>query len=313
MDRGAELCQGLAVIDVAEQASALYPRVASVTCLPTPLTGIVKQPIVSGSTDALLFIHGFRTTFQEGVVTAGLLSRFLSKDTIPVAFSWPAGLSTFWIGSAYFGERESADMSVPDLKNVLLHLCSVKGLKRIHLVGHSTGTWLLCRALEELVREGRLPVPSGASIGQVILASADIDLGVFRARFAPIAEQLHADRITVYVNPNDTILGLSSMLRAEVAPRLGKLRIDNPEHDLKLSGTQIVDVSPIAGIESLGHSYLLSNPRITEDLILTLRGQSPLVRRLIPGSNPQSFYLKEDDVETTPSVAEPQRIYHGRF
>ncbi|HMS17087.1 MAG TPA: alpha/beta hydrolase [Planctomycetota bacterium] len=307
-DRNSEVLTGLAIAEVTAFGKALYPFVSSVSERNESTGELVTRSMNLHGSEALIYVHGFSTTFQEGIATAALLGRLLDASIIPIAFSWPAGVPTIWIGSAYLAERESADLSVPAFKDMLRELCSTEGLSRVHLVGHSTGCWLICRALEELAMEGN-PLGMGPGrIGEVILAAADIDLDVFKTRFLPHVHKPLADRISIYINLDDHVLGISSILRASVAPRIGQIDLSDSSHGIATSGIELIDVTRVRNKPNMGHSYLISSQPVCRDVIAILKGATGEMRNLTPGPAPHSFIMEDDEPDTTPSDT---RFYHG--
>lgn len=292
-DRSDRVLRGIAHVDAAVRDGALFPELAAAEASSDrALSEILLEACDATPADAVLYVHGFHTTFAESVASASLVGAFLGGGVLPVAFSWPAGIDTLWIGSAYMAERESADLSVPRFNRVLQDLRAASCIRRVHLIGHSTGAWLLCRGLEDLVRDGSLHGEGLAPIGEIVLASADIDMDVFRERFLPAAAGIAATRITAYINSRDRVLGLSSLLRARVALRLGEAPLRDLRQVSGIAPVEYVDITSLGGMPNLGHSYLLATRRISEDLVLVLRGTPPSRRQLLPGPFPGSYTLE---------------------
>ncbi len=88
---------------------------------------------------------------------------------------------------------------------------------KIHLVGFSMGTYLLTRALMELVDRGQ----DLSRIGAVILISADIDAQDFKDLYFPKLKKALGGRLVLYVSGRDKALVLSSDFHRG-RPRLGQ-------------------------------------------------------------------------------------------
>ena len=293
-ERGGELLRGMAITELAHHDGWIHPTVIAMEQVDVATGRIVTDALNLNGEEAIVYIHGFHTSFQEAIVTGAIMGRFLPLRFMPVVFSWPAGIESTFLASAYFAERESADLSVLAFKQMISELCALKNIKKIHLVAHSTGAWILCRGLEELIREGRgHEFEEQNRLGQIVLASADIDLDVFRHRFAPIAPRLRADRITAYVATDDQVLGISSFLRADLAPRVGEINIENEEHLRGLESITLIDVTDLDGKANLGHSYLISQPRVCSDLLAILMGVPNQDRNLEQGSAANIYRLEE--------------------
>jgi esterase/lipase superfamily enzyme len=48
--------------------------------------------------EVVLFVHGYRNTFEDAVLTTGELCHFLGREFVCTAFTWPAGDSLFGYG-----------------------------------------------------------------------------------------------------------------------------------------------------------------------------------------------------------------------
>jgi esterase/lipase superfamily enzyme len=126
-------------------------------------------------------------------------------------------------------------------------------------------------------------------IGNVVLMAPDLDPDVAVAKVfkvwsdpdipygpAPnprvVLERMHG-RITLYVSPDDKALATSGWLFGSLV-RLG--RIDKasltPEQLEHLRAIGFIDVIQVQGTTDLfGHSYFVSNPEVSSDLIALLR------------------------------------------
>ncbi|MDZ7711490.1 MAG: alpha/beta hydrolase [Roseovarius sp.] len=221
----------------------------------------------SGRRDILFYVHGFNSRFDDTMETLARLWEATEATTVPVAFSWPAGNPGAF---AYFKDRESGEFSIFHLKQTLRVLASVPGLRRIHVVAHSRGSQVVTTALREMViaerAAGRDPRAS-LKVDNLILAAPDLDFSIARQRL--IAERFGPafGRITVYINPGDSALGLAQVLLAGVRfgrISFGQLGASEREIFKSIRNVHFINVSGVVGGSS--HNYFKQNPEVLHDM-----------------------------------------------
>ncbi len=227
----------------------------------------------------LLYIHGFNNDFDDGVGTLASIWHYAGRRSLPVLFSWPAGNDG---PLAYFRDIESGEFSVFHLKEFMRILADVPEVKRIDIVAHSRGSAVMSAALRELMLEsrgaGRDP-RRDMKTGVLVLAAADLDIGVTRQRL--VAERFADgfEQINIYTNPDDGALRLSRLIGN--VTRLGGI---DPE---KLSEREVRDLESARNVNivmvdggsvQLGHAYFRENPAVLSDIVLALR------TRAMPGT-----------------------------
>ena len=221
----------------------------------------------SGQRDILLYVHGFNSLFEETLETTARLWQATGQHALPVAFSWPAGNPGIF---GYFKDSVSGEFSIFHLKETLRVLSDLPGLDRIHIVAHSRGTDVVTTALRELIIEaraaGRNPRES-LRVATLILAAPDLDFSVVRQRL--IAEHFGPafGRITVYMNPQDSALGLAQLLMA--GTRFGRLSFDqlgDNEREIfrRIRNVHFINVSGVTGQSS--HTYFRNNDEVLADM-----------------------------------------------
>ncbi len=224
--------------------------------------------------EAFLYVHGYQNSFDyaAGVVTE--FWHFGGRVGVPILYSWPAGSPGLLKG--YNHDRESGEFTILHLKQLIRALSQMPELRRIHVIAHSRGTDVAASALRELVIEerggGRIARDT-FKLGQVILASPDIDLDVVFQRFEGERFFQAAEHITIYVSREDRAIGMAEWLYRS-RQRLGKVRPEDLSRDqlskiAQVGRVDIVDARVETGF--LGHSYYHSNPAVSSDLILLLR------------------------------------------
>ncbi len=167
-----------------------------------------------GMREAVVFVHGFNSTFAEGLYRFAQLHHDMELPGVPVHYSWPSRGTP--LGYAY--DRDSALFARDGLER-LLHEVTAAGADRVHLVAHSMGSALTMEALRQLaIRKDRSVM---SRIGGVILISPDIDVDVFRAQAQAVGKL--PQPFVIFTSAQDRALGLSARLAGEAA-RLGNLR-----------------------------------------------------------------------------------------
>lgn len=232
-----------------------------------------------GLNRVLVYIHGFNNSFDDGVGTLANIWHYSGRRSLPVAYSWPAGNDGLL---AYFRDAEAGDFSVFHVKEFLRTLASVPEVDRIDIVAHSRGTAVMTDALRELIIEARAKGqdPSVAlKTGILVLAAADLDVGVAQQRL--VAERFADgfEQINIYANPDDRALNLSRIIGN--VGRLGS--VDTSVGEGSDFG-QLVEENKVNVIvveepeRGLGHAYFRENPAVMSDMVLALR------TRKLPGT-----------------------------
>ena len=193
----------------------------------------------------------------------------------------------------YNFDRESAEYAVEDLLKVIRIVAGRRASTRIHLIAHSRGTDTLASALAELSVEAYSLQSSPDRefhIGNVVLVAPDLDgdvaltkiFKVFSDPDLPFGGKAAPDavippspglRVTFYVSPDDKALATSNWLSGSIA-RLGRIdatmfSADQIEAIALLRAVDIVEVRGTT--DFFGHSYFISNPQASSDIIATLR------------------------------------------
>ncbi|RXM39644.1 hypothetical protein BOQ62_10765 [Chryseobacterium sp. CH21] len=182
--------------------------------------------------DVLIFIHGYLYDFDDELkAILDLKKIFIDNPASPVEHilfvSWPASGSM--IPLSYFDDKASSINSGASLMRMfyfytqfLKDIFSNRDLKpcnqRIHIMAHSLGNRVLQSMLYSLKRENILRV-----IDQVLLLNADVSYKVFEDSEDSYNKlPLLANRISIYLNRQDLILGASQFTKNILTPRLGK-------------------------------------------------------------------------------------------
>jgi esterase/lipase superfamily enzyme len=208
---------------------------------------------------ALVFVHGYNTGFDDAVYRLTQIAHDSGYPGTPVLFSWASGAST----TSYVYDKESA-AAARDQLEVTLKLLSQSGARRIDIVAHSMGTWVTMETLRQLAIEGDRDL--GGKLGDVVLASPDIDVDVFKSQMRRYGKP---DKpFIVLLSDDDRALRLSGLL-AGSQPRVGDYK--NAAGDLTNYGVTVVDLSNAKGVDRFNHTKFADNPNLVKLLGQRLR------------------------------------------
>jgi esterase/lipase superfamily enzyme len=200
---------------------------------------------------ALVFVHGYRTPFDNSAYRAGQIVHDSGYNGTPVLFSWASTGRTV----DYIYDNNSATVARDGLEQTL-RLLHAAGATRIDIVAHSMGNWLTMETLRQLALSGDRTIRG--SLGDVILASPDIDVDVFKSQLRRIGKMDLP--ITVIVSRDDRAL-LASSIIAGNRPRVGDYGDDSALASL---GVTVVDISGVSSGDSLNHAKFADNPLMVQ-------------------------------------------------
>ncbi|WP_247455905.1 alpha/beta hydrolase [Bradyrhizobium sp. 166] len=214
-----------------------------------PVSGDVGDLVAqAGGGDVLIYVHGFKQTFETAVLDGAHLSDGIKFRGRTMVFSWPSKAGLF----DYAYDRDSAMWSRDEFERVLSTLVSAPGTGRVNIVAHTMGTMLSLESLRQLYARYGDTVTS--KIGAVVFAAPDIDMDVFSSaiqRIGPLA-----GKITVIAATNDRALALSGQIAG------GMTRVGAAEKAvIARLGVRVVDASA-EGWGIINHDLFLSNAEV---------------------------------------------------
>jgi esterase/lipase superfamily enzyme len=195
----------------------------------------------------LLFVHGFNTRFDEAVYRFAQVVHDSGASVTPLLFTWPSRGRLF----DYAYDRDSATYSRDALETVLQALAKSPKVGTISVMAHSMGNFLLVEALRQMsIRDGSI----SPKIKDIMLASPDIDVDVFRRQIAEIEQNDKSPPITLFVSQDDRALGFSRMLAGN-EPRIGAVDpTQEPYRSILEQGhVHVVDLTAIKSDDSFNH------------------------------------------------------------
>ena len=214
---------------------------------------------------ALIFVHGFNTTFDFALFRTAQIAYDLKFDGAPFCYSWPSGGGL----ASYTFDRERSGQSVKFLKEYIELVLDQTGAEAVSVVAHSMGNQPMLQVLKDL----KAARPKGLVFNQIILAAPDVD----RDSFGDITSEIQglAKNITLYASENDTALAISRSVNG--GSRAGDIPAAGP---LVLPGVDTLDVTSVS-TDSLGinHSGYAENNKLLKDIeLLVSTGAAPSVR-----------------------------------
>lgn len=230
--------------------------------------------------DVLFFAHGYNNTIETVLWRQKQLQKDLEAEGwkgIVVGFDWPSEDSTL----NYLEDRsDAAEVASLLVSNGIFRLA--KGQQtgcqtNVHLLGHSTGAYVIIEALSQAEKNGEL-FKQQWRVGQVIFIGGDVSSSTLRMdseRAAPMFKRVM--RVTNYSNPNDKVLAVSNAKRLGVAPRVGRVGLPNNPHPKTINvncgryfSTLDPDTSTFTG--TFNHSWHIGNRVFARDLAMVIEG-----------------------------------------
>lgn len=204
---------------------------------------------------ALVFVHGFNTSFERSLIWFAQIAHDAGADAMPVLFSWPSRASLF----EYSYDRESAAFSRDALERLLKELAASAAIDEITILAHSMGAWVTTETLRQMsIRDGRI----APKIQTVVLASPDIDLDVFRSQLQGMGSS--RPQFFVFVSRRDRALRLSRRIAGNI-DRLGSV---DPGINTWLGseGIAVVDLTDTPAGSWTRHAKFAENPDVVRFL-----------------------------------------------
>lgn len=177
----------------------------------------VRRRAREGGSEAhsvLVFVHGYNTLYEEAVYRFAQIVHDSGFTGTAVLFAWPSR------GKAplYLADRDASTYSRDYFEQVLLQVSALPEVHQINILAHSMGNWLAVETLRQAKMNGHGQFNN--KLGEVILASPDLDVNVFRTQLDVIGPLPRP--ITILVSGDDKALALSTALAGGV-DRVGRV------------------------------------------------------------------------------------------
>jgi esterase/lipase superfamily enzyme len=156
----------------------------------------------------------------------------------------------------YVHDRDSAVYSRDALEVLLRALVKDPNVDSISILAHSIGGYLAIESLRQMAIRDRGLSPK---IRDVMLASPDIDVDVFKRQIAEVDAGPRPAQFTLFISRDDRALGLSSFL-ARDSTRLGSLDPNaEPYRSILEQGRiQVIDLTGTASSDFTNHGRFAS-------------------------------------------------------
>ena len=202
--------------------------------------------------DILVFVHGYKNGFEEARLRTAQIAADSHFGGVPILFTWPSKNEIL----GYASDKDSATASRDALQELLEDLAKTPGIGKVHILAHSMGGWLAMEALRQSAIAGNHGL--SGRLGEVMLASPDIDMDVFAKQMTKIQPAA----VTVFATANDRALSLSSVI-AQARQRVGAIDPSKPEDRATLEklGAKVYDLSSFSG-GFVGHTIYADAPDV---------------------------------------------------
>jgi len=219
---------------------------------------------VHGTRSALLFIHGYRTTFEDAARRTGQLAYDLGFHGAPIFYSWPSQGKL----SGYILDEANVEWTQANLATFLVDVLQQSGAEQIYLLAHSMGSRAMAHATASVL--AARPDLAGR-IREVILAAPDIDADVFRQQLLPALSAV-PNPLTLYASSEDSALHASKSVH-------GYARAGESGPGLVVAkGVETIDASKV-DTGFIGHSYFAEQRSALSDMYYLMKQHSRAAER----------------------------------
>ncbi|MGG6894920.1 alpha/beta hydrolase [Rhizobium sp. BR 315] len=212
----------------------------------------------------VIFVHGFNNTYSDAVFRFAQIIHDSGTDAAPILFTWPSRGNVF----DYLYDKESTNFSRRALEDLILQSAKSPDVGEVTILAHSMGSWLTAEALRGVAMRNKT-IP--AKVKNVILASPDIDIDVFRRQMIEMGPQ--RPHFTIFSSTRDKALQVSRWLSGGVN-RVGGFDSTPYAADLAKLGITVIDTSSVKPDDALGHNTFADNRDMVQLLGQRLAGQS---------------------------------------
>ncbi len=225
----------------------------------------LKQAIAaSGPRSVLLFVHGYRTTFEDAARRTGQLAYDLAFHGPAVFYSWPSQGKL----SGYIVDEANVEWTQADLAAFLTDFLQQTDAEHVYLLAHSMGNRALARATASVI--AAYPELAGR-IREVIMAAPDIDADVFRQQLLPALAGI-TNPLTLYASSEDSALRASKAIH-------GYARAGESGVGLVVApGVETIDAS---GVDTsfIGHTYYAEQRSALSDMFYVVQKDTRAAER----------------------------------
>lgn len=244
--------------------------------------------------DLLVFVHGYNNDLKIINDRHDQLKHDLTKVGFKgeiMTFCWPSDNKALNYVEDRHDAKQSAMQLVADGISILSTHQSFNCTINVHLLGHSTGAYVIREAFDDA---DDVALPNKAwLVSQIVFISGDVSsTSMNDGNSSTESLYRHCARLTNYFNQHDSSLKLSNAKRIGVAPRVGRVGlpfsapmkavdIDCSEYfNLLNTNAAVRNEDQAVTLGSFDHSWHIGNQVFTQDLFEILKGD--LDRFVIP-------------------------------
>jgi esterase/lipase superfamily enzyme len=210
----------------------------------------------SGAREALVFVHGYRVTFDAAIRRTGQIAHDLRFEGTPILYSWPSAGRLL----RYAQDETSARWTEPHFIRFLQVLLNESAAEAVHVIAHSMGTRIVSECLRNLP-----PAINTSKLDQVVLAAPDIDAETFKDMAGALEGR--TKQVTMYASSRDLALRVSKLVHGY--PRAG----DTDPEVVLVKPVMTVDASSV-DTNLLGHAYVGDDKSILADIFHLLQSRA---------------------------------------
>ena len=226
----------------------------------------------STSKGILIYIHGYNTTFEYGLMKAAQLAWDTRYPGLPIAYSW----ASEGVLMGYAKDKETATLSAGHFADYV-RLWQGNRSEPIDVVAEGLGAAVVLNSVSSLLTPMNIAGESKKLFGQLIFVVPDVDANAFVMGVRRLTDL--AERITVFVDPDSKIMRASALING--SPRAGA--------DAKtVASVREIYTVLIQDSEGFQHTTFISR-------LSLLDGISAVLRRLPMPWNP-SLKHRDDNV-----------------
>jgi len=255
------------------------------------------------SEDLLVFVHGFNTSFTNAAIRTAQLAHDTNFKGEAVFFSWPSSENP----ATYSTDKKRAKENFKLLAEFLIKI-SKHNDKKIHIVAHSMGTYLLVNSLsiinEKKENSDKFLQSRGFKhnekmFNQIILAAPDIAKDEYYLTFDNYNLSSIAEKITLYSSINDHVLSKASRVMNYFIEGTGQARLgDSSDSFFVVDDMDTVDTRQEISAQFFGHSFYANYRGLVTDIYLLLKyGAEPddrMLQRVIDNKNEKPLWFIRD-------------------
>ena len=266
-------------------------------------------PVLASQNDVLVFVHGAANSFKDGITRAAYNKEWLGHAMIDgvssvydvVAFTWPA--RSYVIANIvgdlvdYRHDQTEAEASAFHFGLFLQQMQALRariGNRRLHLLCHSMGNYMLGAAVEAIFAGNT--APATPLFDEVVLAAADEIATTFSTpNGGRLANLWRLGReITVYFNNDDILMAIS-----HIANQNFRLGYDGPPNaaDTGFFSPNVYEFVDCTGVNDYisdevdrSHQYYRQSPTVRTDIVMTLGGATPVRLKYDAAANVYSLF-----------------------